>query len=62
MEDLYAQIAIIENWLRDHPHADREARWEMTSRLREINEKLNKLKDNQEYGNNSNEQTSARTY
>lgn len=41
MENLFAEIASIECWLRDHPDADHVARWEMISRLREMNNQLN---------------------
>lgn len=43
MEDLFAQIAIIENWLRDKPHVGQAEKSEMTSRLRELNERLNEF-------------------
>jgi len=43
MEDLFAQIAIIENWLRDKPHAGQAEKSEMMSRLRELNDRLNEF-------------------
>lgn len=46
MEDLFQQIAAIENWLRDKPHAGQEEKSEMISRLRELNDKLNNMKVN----------------
>lgn len=45
MEDLLTQIAVIENWLRDKPHVGQTEKSEMISRLRELNERLNKLQD-----------------
>lgn len=46
MEDLFQQIAAIENWLRDKPHAGQVEKSEMISRLRELNDKLNEMKEN----------------
>ena len=43
MEDLFVQIAIIEDWLRDKPHAGPVERSEMISRLRGLNDRLNEL-------------------
>ena len=43
MEDLLAQIAVIEDWLRDKPHVGQVEKSEMVSRLRELNNKLNTL-------------------
>lgn len=45
MEDLFAQISNIENWLRDKPHAGQTERLEMINRLRALNDRLNKLQE-----------------
>lgn len=43
MEDIHTKIKDVEDWLRNNPHADKEARWEMVSRLREYNDELNAI-------------------
>lgn len=43
MEDIHTKITTVESWLRNNPHADKEARWEMVSRLREYNDELNTI-------------------
>lgn len=43
MEDIHTKIKDVEYWLRNNPHADKEARWEMVSRLREYNDVLNAI-------------------
>ncbi len=45
MEDLFHQIAVIENWLRDKPHAGQEEKSEMIRRLRELNDRLNRIQE-----------------
>lgn len=43
MEDIHTKIKDVEDWLRNNPHADKEARWEMVTRLREYNDELNAI-------------------
>lgn len=45
MEDLFVQIASIKQWLREKPHAGQVEKSEMISRLRDLNERLNKVKE-----------------
>jgi hypothetical protein len=45
MDDLFHQISVIENWLRHKPHAGPAERSEMISRLRELNNRLNRLQE-----------------
>lgn len=54
MEVLLTSIRETEGWLRDNPHADPEARHEMSFRLRDMNEQLTELK--QELNNQENEE------
>lgn len=60
MDALHRQIADLEHWLREHPHACLEARHDMIARLHELNEQLTPtplkgaLKQ-QENGNSNNE-------
>lgn len=43
MRDIHQEIAVVEDWLRDHPNAEKEARWDMVARLSELNEELNAI-------------------
>ena len=45
MENLHTRIANIEHWLREKPHAGQVEKSEMISRLRELNEELNKAQN-----------------
>lgn len=54
MEELLTSIRETEDWLRDNPHADPEARHEMSFRLRDMNEQLAELKE--ELNNHKNEE------
>lgn len=50
MRDIHHEIETVSVWLRDHPHADKEARWDMIARLRDLNDKLNAHKVKIEQG------------
>lgn len=52
MAELHQEIAQIEDWLREHPHADWVARHDKIVRLRELNEELN-IKINENGNTNS---------
>jgi|GEM_PF-5237817 len=41
--EIMIQIAVISCWLRDHPHADREARHDKIQELAALNEQLDNL-------------------
>jgi hypothetical protein len=41
MEEIKNEIAEIEIWLRDHPNAEWQSRYDMIQKLAQLNEQLN---------------------
>ena len=49
IDEIMDEIQKIETWLRDHPAADWQSRYDMIQKLAQLNEQLNQISINQSF-------------